>query len=893
MPIYNYPSIKVSGQGNLKIYAIDYEVATIDNPGRATVTYVDVNNNLPTPRLTTLVSSVLTIGGMRYIGYPVKYKRTVSSSGQSLLIVTYIDGSFILDKYYIGLKGQHCNASTSFDNLYSSKIGSKGLTFNSLKTYHSSSAPINISTIPDWLIIVGTFIDPCKNKFSSSSNSDPCDPCPKGDNQQGNDSNSIDCEKKRSYDISKVDYSFSELISALKEKGLGISLNLTYNNNYRTSYSGSLREVLQSWCSDFGFSFYFYENKIYIYDLRTGVNLNPSLSESITTQISEESSIEHTKSTASMAYLAIPGVDKEYNCSAKYGNKIVCRALTLKDIGAKGLMDEYGATSENGLYELIELLAMMSGYSPVLRETVTWFDVYNIRTGASAKRLVDGTQTSSAINGISSRAGNYYSKALNDDKDNGNYTLPLLNMTIKAVYESSDPEFADIMASTNFNESMKKKALDPNYKPYFFIASQNETAFSNKTHWEQNIASDFLGKYFLRWYENYSTSSPSVSACQGDSAQFYKQGTNALNFSNFMPTFAIDTAELGYNQSKYIKPSNFSSLPIYKFSSEQNAGKDSFVLVNRNLKWQPPIQEGGEVKRAITLASNYRFTNLGLATSFLNFTNNHPNAKNDPVFGEQDFLFLAFELKSGLNTRIISGINHPEESQASNLCKMYKSEYGTPIDLGLGSTRTTRVSLGSVADFYFPPQSKVGDISNGGGYSVYVSHDRALDYSSTVPKLEIVECSFYQGQDVLRNELNYKTNMNLDGINPLTYKRIRDVYMCLPNFDEISNKMKSYVNNMKSIVAGESKSISFDIAGLPSVNYTPMNGLIGLSVRIGSKGVTSTLSFSDFKNRDIKQSETLKEFQEIKNEPLSNNALSHKISRNLLSSNLSENTLNL
>lgn len=385
MPIYNYPSIKVSGQGRLKVYAIDYEMATIDNPGRATVTYVDVNNNLPIPKLTTLSSSILNIGGMRYIGYPIKYKKTLSSSGQSLLSVTYIDGSFILDKYFIGLKGQHCNSSVSFNNLYNN-INSKGLIFNSLKTYHSSSIPIEISTIPDWMIIVGTYIDPCKNKFSSSSNSDPCDPCPKGDNQQADDSNSIDCEKKRSYDISKVDYSFSEFIDALRAKGLGISLNVAYNNEYRTSYSGSLREVLQSWCSDFGFSFYFHENKIYIYDLKTGVNLNPSFSDSITTQISEERSIEHTKSTACMAYFASPGVDKEYNCSAKYGQKIVCRVLTLKDIGAKGLMEEYGATSENGFYELVELLSMMSGYSPVLRETVTWFDVYNIRTAAAAKK---------------------------------------------------------------------------------------------------------------------------------------------------------------------------------------------------------------------------------------------------------------------------------------------------------------------------------------------------------------------------------------------------------------------------------------------------------------------------------------------------------------------------
>jgi hypothetical protein len=892
MAIVNYPTIKVAGQGNLKVFGVDFEAATISSPGKITVTFIDKDNSLPIPTLSAKSSTTLTIGSFSFTGYPVRYKRNYSASGESLLVVTYIDGSFILDKYYVGLKGQHSNANVSYDSLYKNNILSKGLILKGLKTYDYSGLTVNTNNIPKWMIIVGTYIDPCQELFDSETKIDPCNPCPEGDNDLGKQSTAIDCEKLRSTALSQVDYSFDEFISALGSKGIRISVDTSYDSEYRASYSGSLRDVLQSWCSDFGFSFYFNKDQISIYDLRVGINIdNLSLNENQIIEKTEEGSIEHTKSTACIAYYGVEGSEREYSCSADSGHKISCRPLTLRDIGAKGLMGEYACTTESSFYNLLEFLIMFSGYSPILREMVTWFDVYQIRNANAAKRLIDTQDTNTAITGLTTKYGNYYTLSPTADIDSGTYSLPLLNMTIKKVIQSGDPEWTDLLNSNNLDESIKKRALDTIYAPYFFIASQNETGFANKVNWEATLANDFLGKFFLRWYETYNSSNPSILACQGDDVKFYKQGGDGLDFGNFIPVFATEAADLGYDKTKYVKPSNYSSLPIFKFSSKQGAAKDSFVLVTRSARWSPPIQEGAEVKNIINMSSKHRMMNLGLASSYGNFVNNHPKLKSNPVFGERDMLFLAFSMPSGFNISA-STETHPTENAIGRSCDIYVQQFETPVDLGLESKRTTRVSIGGIANFYYPPQSRVSDVSNNGGYNVYVSHERSKDHTYVVPKMQLVETSYYDDDEVLRNDVNYKTNVNLDGLNALKLESVKGSSLCVPNYSDIKSRMTNYVNNMKSKSTGMSKTITYELAGVPGSNYGPENGLVSLSVRVGSQGISTSLTFSDMKDRDIRQSDILTEEQIINRAP--SNAVGDKlIKHNLLSTNLNDSTFKL
>lgn len=895
MAIYTAPTIKVSGQGNLKVFSVDYQVATIDSPGKVIVTYIDENNILNPPVLSAVSSTQIQIGSMTFTGYPVSYEKINSATGENLLKVTYLDGSFILDKYYIGLRGKHSNSNVNYKNLYNN-ISDKGLTYQSIETYDKTNS-VNTSEIPNWFIIVGEYVDPCFKEMEKDENEDVCNPCPEGDNQKAKNSLNIDCKKLRSTEIMEVDYSFLEFLTALQAKGIRVSITSTYNNDYRTSYTGSLREVLQSWCSDFGFSFFYYDNIIYIYDLNHGVTITPNLSESQIIEKTESASIEHTKSTACISYVGINGEEREYSCSADLGRKVICKPLTIQDIGALGLKGEYGTSDDDNFINLVEFLCMLSGYSKTLRQMVTWFDIYGIRSANDAEKFID-RQTDCSFEGMNTKGGNYYALGVNDDKNEEKYSLPLLNMTIKKVIKPGSSEFTEIIDSSgNLDEETKKLATDSTYGPYFFIGSKSEAGLSNKLDWESHIASDFLGKYFIRWFSYYTTENPSVDACQGDTAQYYKQGTSALNFKDFFPYFSLDNPELSSDRNKYIKPSNWSSLPIYKFNSEQDSVSDSFILVERKPIWYPAIGEGAEIKAITKKANRHWMINLGSVGSFGNFLNNHPDLKNkDRVFGDQDFLFLAFSMPSGFNISIESGVNHVEEYKNKDLCKVSKDKFATPFNLGLKSFQTTRVNIGGIADFYFPPQAKKQNVETGssGGYAVYVNNEKSANYKYVIPKFEAVTSSYYNDNNVLKNEVNYKNNVNLDGINVIEKKSIRGSNACIPNYNEIINRMQEYSDNMKSIVSGLSKKETYEIAGLPTFNYKPTNGLVGLSVRIGSKGVTTTLEFSDMKDRHIEKSDSLKEFEFLPKKVISASIKNNvSIKPNQLSRNITDYTVEI
>ena len=469
-------------------------------------------------------------------------------------------------------------------------------------------------------------------------------------------------------------------------------------------------------------------------------------------------------------------------------------------------------------------------------------------------------------------------------------------MTIKKVIKPGTPEFIQIISSSNLSPEMKKRAIDTNYSPYFFIASHGDVGFSNKLDWESHIASDFLGKYFLRWFSYYTTEIPSIDACQGDSAQYYKQGTSSLNFKDFFPYFSLDNPELSTDRNKYTKPSNYESLPIYKFNKDQDTVSDSFILVERKPIWSPPIGEGKEIKEIVKRANNHRTINLGQVGAYGRFINDHPKLKNkDRVFGEQDMLFLAFTMPSGFNISIQSGVNHIEEYKNKDLCKISKDKFATPFNIGLLSFQTTQVNIGGIANFYFPPQAKKQNVKTGssGGYAVYVNNEKSANYTYVIPKFEGVTASFYNENNVLKNEVNYKSNINLDGIQIIEKKNVKGADTCLPNYNEIVTRMNETSNNMKSLISGISKKETYEIAGLPATNYKPTSGLVSMSVRIGSRGVSTTLEFSDMKDRAIEKSETLKEFELKTQQTIANSVDLRQISPNQLSRNITDYTVEI
>lgn len=80
-----------------------------------------------------------------------------------------------------------------------------------------------------------------------------------------------------------VNYNFIEFISSLRRAGLNIlgdfpqpgPITPEMHTSYRANYIGPLREVLQNWCSDLGYDFYFSGRFLIGIDLKNPIDINP------------------------------------------------------------------------------------------------------------------------------------------------------------------------------------------------------------------------------------------------------------------------------------------------------------------------------------------------------------------------------------------------------------------------------------------------------------------------------------------------------------------------------------------------------------------------------------------------------------------------------------------
>ena len=73
-------------------------------------------------------------------------------------------------------------------------------------------------------------------------------------------------------DLPDITYTFQDLIDEI-EYFIGVDVDvsdISFNAKYRADYTGSLREVLSSWCNDFGYIFFWEDDKITIKDTSEG-----------------------------------------------------------------------------------------------------------------------------------------------------------------------------------------------------------------------------------------------------------------------------------------------------------------------------------------------------------------------------------------------------------------------------------------------------------------------------------------------------------------------------------------------------------------------------------------------------------------------------------------------
>ena len=297
--IGNYPQGQFAG-GYIYSFQVSQGFAESVNELKIDIVY-DKNFPINMPEKNLTNSYRIEIGDIIIpYAYLIKFSKSISAT-ENIISCTFIDNSFILDRYYIGLTNRHkavARTAVNFPvNVYcqtTDLVGNVNInpTQGSVKRFAASS-PLTGGDGTGGLIILG------KEKFT-----------------------------EQACDVPDVEYLFSDLWTVLNNIKLNGKAVLDSSSDHPDStdpntYTGTLREVLSSWGSDLGFSFYwdFLLNTLVVIDLRSAIDISPvqnfiesnfnSNSNLNITNYSQEESLEGTYFQAGVNYALKPSRSKD------------------------------------------------------------------------------------------------------------------------------------------------------------------------------------------------------------------------------------------------------------------------------------------------------------------------------------------------------------------------------------------------------------------------------------------------------------------------------------------------------------------------------------------------------------------------------------------------------
>ena len=210
------------------IYGSNLELGFSESPTKLTLNIVKENgdfDSFPTSLLTSYNVRIGSLNLSKMYLYSYEISRSV---GQKVATLNFLDGSFILDKIFVGLVNRHgatgYGPEIGFD-LPALCVSCDGLTqtqkTGTVKRKIFSGLQVNVDPSRGGSIILG------QEQFVEGA----CD-------------------------IPDVAYNFTQLLNGIQQAGLSAFNFSDINPQYYQSYVGSLREVLSNWCADFGYSFY-------------------------------------------------------------------------------------------------------------------------------------------------------------------------------------------------------------------------------------------------------------------------------------------------------------------------------------------------------------------------------------------------------------------------------------------------------------------------------------------------------------------------------------------------------------------------------------------------------------------------------------------------------------
>lgn len=810
--ITTIPAIKISGI-NYPVYGVDFQNGG-DQASTLTVNYVNKDGSYNPPALQTKTPTKITIGSFfSFEGFPVTTSLEERPNGGKILKVTYKDTSIILDNYFIGLKskfgeGFNAKVSGSFDNI----------------------------------ILLGRQVDPCTD-IQPEDQYDPLSPCQDKNNDY--QKKIIDCERIKDLQLLDVVYSFDEFLDAISSaKTAFVKLNnrpKTLNSVYYARYTGTVREVLRSWCNDYGFTFFWDAGGITFVDLRSGININDTGVYSDCTLLgkSTENSIENTINRGLITYFGKEGGYTDYDCGHPSPRRLTLRPLTLEDIfigkssesGPVGSSSKsssssldttikkyYGSDDESNsaVIRRLEGVITLGVYSERLRDLYIWFYKEGIKTAADA------------------------------DSKKGETIGLLGNMKIVEVFhanssDSKNKEIYNKLLTKSSDEDVIKKLKEK--KVYFIQVKRNPVLYKKFRDFENGMASEFMGKYWLRYYTDVPDSKPSISAPDG-SAQYFKDGQE-FNFP-FLPLLpnTVDKLETIFDT-------------LLRGGGESNPNKtyanDSFILLDRPPAWYP-LQNSLTIEKPLEYINDIEFTSIG-----------EDNVSK--ILKGDDTFYMVSEAPDKDDFDIETPVLATNPLDEKNVdIRTVADGYSTSFGLRNAKCRKYKIKTKAGELNIFTPSQSYGSGTGNGGYVVIIDSNRNKGTTRVLrEKIEkilgnVVKKENYIALDVLFRDvtqdifkiLKYHTDDN-DKYKPGVAEYREDI---------IDGLLEDFAKGLAPIQEIPSQKVTYEIGGFPSTKKTLSDGLESFALRYGGgDGVKTSVSFSNMPKRKISDSIIIREIE--------------------------------
>jgi hypothetical protein len=827
-------------------YNISWSFNNGSEPSRLSISVVSQNGKYSKPALGLETPQTVRIGSFEFEGYLIKYNFNNTPS-QKILELDYVDKAIDLNKYFVGLHKKHGDKNTNQANN---------------------------------LILVGKEYHPCDKNLDSSidfnddtdiKQIDYCDPCP----FMPIDKYDFSCSPVlKDFEIFEVYYTFNELISKIPTQFKTQIANIERFKFFKAQHVGSLKNVLDNWCSDLGLSYFWdpFDKVLKFVDRSAPITIPSKPSDLDIIDVSEGKSLENTFDRGFIGLFEKDGEIKSYSC--EHESYETLKVLTVSDLYesvSSGLSNpEIPFRSD-----VKELIVAVSYLGEPTRNALIWFWGYGNLKAENVEDMVindkvDKTKNQSKRGKIIEQFGNMSIKQVYHSKSTDQKNINIFNR-LRALIPPVDLKR---MREEDKKEGYNEK--NPSY--YFFVAEVDEELAQKQAEVDINLARNFLGKF---WFKKINPASKlpvpgatnsntelSIESPDG-SPQWYRvdQDISALPIFNFNHEQKspigqiIEKLDEDISENDENEKINRDAAKNFEQTPETLRNLHSFILLERDAKWVPNEDYLQWYESLFQWYKDYSPQIFGGVEGRPEILETiYPEAANNSNIK----LFIARELND-FEVKFNKNVQHPLEPKSRKLRKKDVQDVlgNTQVVLdkrwGLNGSKCVSIEIkangGPLANgkkpdivLYTPSQCfgntrfiEGGNLDPDGdqGYTVFVK--ASTNFVKVLPKIQYVYKKDPTSKNVAKIDYHIK-QITEDNLSVLKLNRNK----CLIDKQAFEEYAENILQYSKFTMAKEQSTMTFKVAGLmPSVEYKASDGLSALQINVSDDGIFTTYSFED------------------------------------------------